>query len=89
MNATVVSCPGKVLIAGGYLVLSPEHHGFVVSTPSRFYTVVQPVPASSEASSNRFGITVKSPQFTDGEWEYVATKDEQGVWTVGEVKKEG
>ncbi|ORY62731.1 Phosphomevalonate kinase [Leucosporidium creatinivorum] len=89
MNSTVVSCPGKVLIAGGYLVLSPQHQGFVVSTPSRFYTVVQPVPGSSETSADRFSITVKSPQFTDGQWEYVARKDEQGEWTVDEVKKEG
>lgn len=89
MNATVVSCPGKVLIAGGYLVLSPQHQGFVVSTPSRFYTVVQPVPASSVTSTDRFSITVKSPQFTDGQWEYVAKKNEQGAWTVDEVKKEG
>lgn len=88
MNATVVSCPGKVLLAGGYLVLSPQHQGFVVSTPSRFYTVVQPVPGAVGDSNASFGISVKSPQFTDGEWEYKASKDERGEWTVDEVKKE-
>lgn len=38
---TVVSAPGKVLVAGGYLVLDPTYSGVVVSTSSRFYTVVK------------------------------------------------
>ncbi|KAJ6625633.1 phosphomevalonate kinase [Mycena sp. CBHHK59/15] len=38
MDATVVSSPGKVLVAGGYLVLDRAYSGVVVSTSSRFYT---------------------------------------------------
>ncbi|KAK4054976.1 phosphomevalonate kinase [Microbotryomycetes sp. JL221] len=87
MNTTVVSCPGKVLLAGGYLVLSPDYHGFVLSTPSRFYTVVQSISASADTSSStsQFTITVKSPQFLDGEWVYTATRandDKQTDWRV-------
>ncbi|ORX40912.1 ribosomal protein S5 domain 2-type protein [Kockovaella imperatae] len=37
---TVVSAPGKVLLAGGYLVLDRAYSGLVVSTSSRFYCVV-------------------------------------------------
>ncbi|KAM0791707.1 hypothetical protein ACM66B_003978 [Microbotryomycetes sp. NB124-2] len=88
MDYTVVSCPGKVLLAGGYLVLSAQHHGFVLSTPSRFYTVVQSMPSTDNAAQSRtkFNIKVNSPQFTDGEWVYEASKDDEanatGEWTV-------
>ncbi|KAJ7579260.1 phosphomevalonate kinase [Mycena floridula] len=61
--STVVSAPGKVLIAGGYLVLDPSYSGIVVSTSSRFYTVVQ-----AAAATNR--IQVRSPQFLDATWDY-------------------
>ncbi|KAI5480837.1 phosphomevalonate kinase [Pseudohyphozyma bogoriensis] len=77
--STIASCPGKVLIAGGYLVLDPAHHGFVISTPSRFYTVVQEAPKDSSLATDTFTITVKSPQFSDGLWEYVA-KNVEGEW---------
>jgi phosphomevalonate kinase len=66
MDATVVSSPGKVLIAGGYLVLDRAYAGVVVSTSSRFYTVVQ-----TSASSGDF-ITVRSPQFLAATWVYSA-----------------
>lgn len=66
-HSTVISSPGKVLIAGGYLVLDPKYSGIVVSTSSRFYTVVQ----AYQGSANR--IRVRSPQFVDAVWEYSVT----------------
>lgn len=60
---TVVSAPGKVLIAGGYLVLDPTYPGVVVSTSSRFYAVVR-----SKGLPNT--IVVRSPQFTQATWTY-------------------
>ncbi|CAE6430463.1 unnamed protein product [Rhizoctonia solani] len=63
--ATVVSAPGKVLIAGGYLVLDHRFPGLVVSTSSRFYTVVQPTSGEGK-------ISVKSPQFENATWVYDA-----------------
>ncbi|WVW80725.1 phosphomevalonate kinase [Kwoniella bestiolae CBS 10118] len=48
---TIVSSPGKVLLAGGYLVLDRSYSGLVVATSSRFYSSVQPLPASSSAAS--------------------------------------
>ena len=62
MSTTIVSAPGKVLIAGGYLVLEPEHTGVVVSTSARFYTVIEPV---SDAA-----IVVRAPQFDGASWTY-------------------
>jgi phosphomevalonate kinase len=67
MSSTVVSCPGKVLIAGGYLVLDPAYHGYVVATASRFYTVVV---SSSSASNAALRICARSPQFEAAEWSY-------------------
>ncbi|GAA5962554.1 hypothetical protein JCM21900_003675 [Sporobolomyces salmonicolor] len=93
MVTSVVSCPGKVLLAGGYLVLDRQHQGFVVSTPSRFFTVVDDITQEGnagdhQAADGRIRLTVRSPQFEDGLWEYEAVQEE-GEWTVKEHKKEG
>jgi phosphomevalonate kinase len=72
--STVISSPGKVLIAGGYLVLDPKYPGTVVSTSSRFYTVVR---AGGPNDTNR--IRVRSPQFLDATWEYAVTMIEPKV----------
>ncbi|GJJ06064.1 hypothetical protein Clacol_000252 [Clathrus columnatus] len=62
----VVSAPGKVLIAGGYLVLDRKYSGVVVSTSSRFYTIIRDSISSDQPSHN---IHVRSPQFIQAEWE--------------------
>ena len=67
-RTTVVSAPGKVLIAGGYLVLDPAYSGVVVSTSSRFYATVR-----EELSLKPTTIRVRSPQFIDATWSYSAT----------------
>ncbi|RDB16968.1 Phosphomevalonate kinase [Hypsizygus marmoreus] len=72
-SATVVSAPGKVLIAGGYLVLDPKYSGTVVSTSSRFYTVIR-----DDSSCGASRIRVRSPQFVGAAWDYVV-KTEGGV----------
>jgi phosphomevalonate kinase len=69
MKTTVVSAPGKVLLAGGYLVLDPEYSGLVVATSSRFYTLVR-------SSGSILGVRVRSPQFINAEWNYQV--DQQG-----------
>lgn len=69
---TTVSAPGKVLIAGGYLVLEPAYPGLVLSTTARFYTVVRPA-ASSSKESDVFQVCIQSPQFTEARWAFVVT----------------
>ncbi|KAJ7072316.1 ribosomal protein S5 domain 2-type protein [Mycena amicta] len=64
MLPTVVSSPGKALIAGGYLVLDRAYSGLVVSTSSRFYTVVQ------KSNPEEPFISVRSPQFLGATWRY-------------------
>ncbi|KAG1734747.1 ribosomal protein S5 domain 2-type protein [Suillus paluster] len=72
-TTTIVSAPGKVLAAGGYLVLDQQYPGVVISTSSRFYTVIQ----ASSGSANQ--IVVRSPQFHQAEWRYTVTYDAAGI----------
>lgn len=69
-QTTVVSAPGKVLIAGGYLVLDPAYTGIVVSTSSRFYTAI-----SDQQSLKPATIRVQSPQFIEATWLYSVSLD--------------
>ncbi|KAG1815947.1 phosphomevalonate kinase [Suillus subaureus] len=72
-TTTIVSAPGKVLAAGGYLVLDQQYPGVVISTSSRFYTVIQ----ASSGSANQ--IVVRSPQFYQAEWRYIVTYNAEGI----------
>lgn len=62
---TTVSAPGKVLLAGGYLVLDPAYTGLVLATDARFYTTV-----ATLADASALRIRVRSPQFQRATWEY-------------------
>lgn len=66
---TIASAPGKVLLAGGYLVLEQAFTGLVVGTSARFYTVIK---SSSSTKKESGTITVHSPQFDQATWEYKA-----------------
>ncbi|KAL6168680.1 phosphomevalonate kinase [Exserohilum turcicum] len=65
---TAVSCPAKVLVAGGYLVLDRDYTGLVFGLDARIHTVVAPVKTRSGVTIN--GILVTSPQFREAIWEY-------------------
>lgn len=65
---TLTSSPGKVLLAGGYLVLSPAYPGLVVGTDSRFYSLVK--PGQGNGNGTQQTITIRSPQFTRAEWKF-------------------
>jgi len=75
MTTTIVSAPGKVLLAGGYLVLDPAYSGLVVATSSRFYCVVRPT------SSSTSGITVRAGQFPSESsiWSYTLNPVDSGL----------
>ncbi|KZT26747.1 Phosphomevalonate kinase [Neolentinus lepideus HHB14362 ss-1] len=75
MATTIVSSPGKVLLAGGYLVLDPAYSGVVVSTSSRFYAVIR--DEGDARGAHR--IRVRSPQFVDATWVYAVEVDESTV----------
>lgn len=64
MPTTRVSAPGKVLLAGGYLVLERPNVGLVVAANKRFYTTV-----TEDTSLEEGRIVVESPQF-HCDWKY-------------------
>ena len=72
MVFTVVSAPGKVLLAGGYLVLDPKYSGLIVSTSARFYCVAK------SSDRQRCNVRVRSPQFLDAEWNYSVVLNHAG-----------
>lgn len=61
-----VSAPGKILVAGGYLILESPNIGVVVAVDKRFYTTVAWTRAATDSSPTPptvLPITVRSPQF--------------------------
>ena len=66
--AVAVSAPGKVLLAGGYLVLDRAYTGLVFGLSARIGAVAQEIPTSPGVQLSE--IVVHSPQFLDAEWRY-------------------
>lgn len=81
-SCTCISSSGKVLAAGGYLVLDPAYSGVVISTSSRFYAVVR-----NSKPRQPYQIRVKSPQFLEAVWNYTVDVRSDGI-TVAPVPDE-
>lgn len=64
---SAVSAPGKVLLAGGYLVLDREYNGLVFGLSARIHVIVKEAVTAEGAEPLT---VVKSPQFIDAEWRY-------------------
>lgn len=78
-RAKVVSAPGKVLLAGGYLVLDRDYTGLVFGLDARIHVHVQDLKTTSGITLSE--IIVHSPQFRDAEWRYGyrQTEDQGGI----------
>ncbi|KAM3424427.1 Phosphomevalonate kinase [Cercospora zeina] len=63
-----VSAPGKVFLAGGYLVLDRHYTALVFALDARMHVLIEDIPTSKGIVLNE--IIVKSPQFLDAIWEY-------------------
>ncbi|KAK7741790.1 phosphomevalonate kinase [Cytospora paraplurivora] len=63
-----VSAPGKVLLAGGYLVTDRDYTGLVFGLNARINVVAQRIPTSQGVQLTE--IVVESPQFVGGTWRY-------------------
>jgi len=63
-----VSAPGKVLLAGGYLVLDRAHHGLVLGLNARINVAARRITTSPGVQLTE--IIVSSPQFHQGQWRY-------------------
>lgn len=68
LSRNAVSAPGKVLLAGGYLVLDREYTGLVFGLNARIHVHIEPIRTNSGVTLSE--IIVRSPQFTDATWEY-------------------
>jgi hypothetical protein len=77
---TAVSAPGKVLLAGGYLVLDRAYTGLVFGLSARIHVVVRDSDSTATEPSQP-EIVVQSPQFRDASWAYSfqAAADDGGV----------
>lgn len=71
LSSTTVSAPGKVLLAGGYLVLEAPHVGLVMAADKRFYSTVSSETATP-SNNKSMTIVVHSPQF-HSQWTYHVT----------------
>jgi phosphomevalonate kinase len=65
---TAVSAPGKVFLAGGYLVLDRAYTALVFGLSARVHVLVHDIDTSSGVELSE--IVVQSPQFRDATWNY-------------------
>lgn len=63
-----VSAPGKVFLAGGYLVLSRDYTALVFGLDARIHVHIEPIRSTSGVTLSE--IIVTSPQFKEAQWEY-------------------
>jgi phosphomevalonate kinase len=68
LSTVAVSAPGKVLLAGGYLVLDRDYTGLVIGLNARIHVHIRPLITTTGVTLEE--IIVKSPQFVDATWEY-------------------
>lgn len=68
-NPTVaVSAPGKVLLAGGYLILDRQYTGLVFGLSARINVISRDIITGPGVELSE--IVVASPQFLDAQWRY-------------------
>ncbi|PWW75786.1 Phosphomevalonate kinase [Tuber magnatum] len=72
--SVAVSAPGKVLLAGGYLVLDKNYSGLVFGLSARIHTI------STISASETGAIVVRSPQFSNATWTYALSSSGGGVF---------
>ncbi|KAI3323332.1 Phosphomevalonate kinase [Xylariaceae sp. AK1471] len=65
---TAVSAPGKVFLAGGYLVLDKEYTALVFGLSARINVVAREIKTSQGVQLSE--IVVDSPQFLEAQWRY-------------------
>lgn len=69
------SAPGKALVAGGYLVLDPQYCAYSVALSARIHAVVE-FDANPDQTHTTTTIRCTSPQFAQGVWTYVASRED-------------
>jgi phosphomevalonate kinase len=67
-SPVAISAPGKVLLAGGYLVLDRAYTALVFGLSARINVVAREIETSQGVHLQE--IVVTSPQFVDAQWRY-------------------
>lgn len=67
-TSTAISAPGKVFLAGGYLVLDREYTALVFGLSARINVIAKEIETSKGVQLQE--IVVNSPQFPDSQWRY-------------------
>lgn len=67
-SPTAVSAPGKVLLAGGYLVLDRQYNALVFGLSARINVIAKEIETSQGIQLQE--IVVTSPQFLGSQWRY-------------------
>lgn len=68
LEPKAVSAPGKVFVAGGYLVLDRKYTALVFGLDARIHVEIEPIRTKSGVTLSE--IIVRSPQFREAAWEY-------------------
>ena len=68
LSSKAVSAPGKVFLAGGYLVLDRKYTALVFGLDARIHVCIEPIRTKSGVTLSE--IIVQSPQFREARWEY-------------------
>lgn len=68
LPSVAVSAPGKVLLAGGYLVLDRRYTGLVFGLSARINVVAAAIQTSQGVQVSE--VVVDSPQFIEAQWRY-------------------
>lgn len=77
VHTTAISAPGKVFLAGGYLVLDRDYTGLIFGLSARINVIAQDIQTSEGVQLSE--IVVESPQFRDSQWRYgYKLNDEDG-----------
>ncbi len=66
--SVAISAPGKVLLAGGYLVLDRAYTGLVFGLSARINVIAREIVTSEGVQLTE--IVVDSPQFLEAQWRY-------------------
>lgn len=85
-----ISAPGKVLVAGGYLVLETPNIGITIAATSRFYStirILKSVEQQGKAAGTFMNIIVDSPQFYT-RYAYAFSVEMDSLTVLGKEKNE-
>jgi phosphomevalonate kinase len=84
-SSTVISAPGKVFLAGGYLVLDRDYTAIVFGLDARIHVRANGMP--TVARFEQPVIHVRSPQFKQSLWRYRYDGQSSGTKIITDISE--